>query len=248
MNERAAAPVAPYPLASFPKKGVVTFFGGGRKVLPLPAQEYDLAKDLRAAALGGDDFRGMMQSIRAAGFHIRPLIHEKEEEPGYSLDGFSFSRDGLTVSASQAGMRIIENPANPRAPRLPEDGPYLVGLRESFIREMGPAILQRKRFLDDLRSMVGQAHIARELAALLAANGVEAKEEWDQVSEDGFLSRRRMVSLARDGVEICVSGKNGVAQRVGPGYRSLANAANRLLDLKREMQEPPAAEVTHPEP
>lgn len=211
--------------------------------MPLLPEEFEAAEDLRKAALGGDDFRGMMTSIREAGFAIRPRISVSEKEPGYVLLGFSFMRGSVHLPASHAGLSIWEQPDNPRAPKFPEDGPFLMSLAEEYQREKGAEIAARKDLIRELREMAETCATTRDLAVLLAHSGMTLTERRDTITEYGQQKTRSAIGLKRGDVEVMISGTRNVSHQVGTVSHDLLRAAKVIISALRKQAEKPVPEI-----
>lgn len=209
-----------YPLLPMPRPGKLISFGSGKQIYPLTAEEYGFAMDLRAAARHGATFREMIGHIEAAGFRVRPAISSKQNDGGYSLQGFSFTRGYITLQASRANLRFSQLPGEPRAVSLPADGGFLIELRKTYEFDMAPMIEAKDKLDTDIRVLSREAANSTELAELLKDNRIKAVSSSDTVDADGLRWERNILSLERDGVRSRFHrGRN----------RRLANAAYALL-------------------
>ncbi len=198
----------PYPLLKLAKQGEVVGFQGGKIIPPLTPEEYSHALVLREAAQGGEDFRGMMASIEAAGFRIRPSISIKPKEEGYRLIGFTFTRDGVTLPAACARLRFSEDPNNPRALCLERDGPFLMRMRAAYDRDHAAQITARKSLLADIRDIENSCDYFLEAAPMLQQARAMAAEHLDHITMEGVRRERRILSLQRDGAEVRIRWAN----------------------------------------
>lgn len=233
-----------FPLFRMRKPREVTSFHGRRVLLPLTDAEYATAFALRLASLRGRTFREMISAIEEAGFRVRPSISRSKAGSGYFLQGFSFTRDGMTLMASEANMRIIEDPNQPRAPRLAEDGEYLIALRVAYDLDQAPHLTAKRLLISDVRDICLATSKADELAEALSLAGVEAQLTVQPVMQDGLERKWDIVSLARDGANVVLNGR----QQHLKGDRRLKQAARMMIGSRQGQDlDAPAPDRT-PEP
>lgn len=203
--ERRGSLASPWPLEVLPKPGEEIRFGSMRYLSPLSATGYQMALEIRAAALQGEDFRSMMQSIRNAGFDILPHI-QRNEDGEWSYTGMRFTRGEQHLSSSFARIMIRPTPGQDRAPILSEDGEWLLHMREDYLERNRDMLEAQSRMRKEIEEIVDSARSLKAAGTDLRDAGFTALPYGADMA-----TIRSTARFFRDGLSVEIPRKKGSA-------------------------------------
>lgn len=201
-DQNAKKPYRPYPNLPVPRGGKPVALPSGIILPPLNPEENRLARDVRLSTLLGEDFRGMIENLRGHDIFVRPAVSEKKDG-SWSFTGMSFTRGQASVIGSRVGVRMVPN-GDPKAPVLPDDGPFLLALRDEHDEATASLREERSRIAEALRLADVAADEGRPHAEILSAAGVTVSSTLILTKQGGFTEKVRMVRARTEDADILV--------------------------------------------